>query len=55
LIADDLATGRLIRPFGDLSVQGPYGFFIVCPNTTADRERIVAFRNWALEEVADGR
>ena len=55
LIADDLATGRLIRPFGDLSVQGPYGFFIVSPNTTADRERIVAFRNWALEEVADGR
>jgi LysR family glycine cleavage system transcriptional activator len=54
-IADDLMTGRLVRPFGDLSVQGPYGFFVVCPNVTADREKIVAFRNWALEEVADGR
>jgi LysR family glycine cleavage system transcriptional activator len=54
-LADDLATGRLVRPFGDLSVQGPYGFFIVCPNATADREKVVAFRNWALEEVTCGR
>ena len=54
-IADDLATGRLLRPFGDLSVQGPYGFFVVCPNVTAARDKIVAFRNWALEEVAAGR
>jgi LysR family glycine cleavage system transcriptional activator len=52
LLADDLATGRLIRPFGDLSVQGPYGFFIVCPNAIADREKMVAFRNWALGEAA---
>ena len=51
---DDLDTGRLIRPFGDLSVQGPHGFFIVCPQATADCDKIVAFRNWALEEAADG-
>jgi LysR family transcriptional regulator, glycine cleavage system transcriptional activator len=55
LFIDDLAAGRLTRPFGDLSVQGPYGFFIACPNATADREKVVAFRNWALEEVAHGR
>ena len=54
-IADDLATGRLIRPFGDLSVRGPMGFFIVCPNATADSEKIVTFRDWALEEMASGR
>ena len=54
-LADDLMTGRLIRPFGDLSVQGPYGFFIVCPAAAADREKVVAFRNWALEEMASGR
>jgi LysR family transcriptional regulator, glycine cleavage system transcriptional activator len=48
-------TGRLIRPFGDLSVQGPYGFFIVCPAAAADRDKVVAFRNWALEEMASGR
>src|ERR1700716_3893113 len=52
-IADDLTTGRLVRPFGKLTVLGPHGFFIVCPNATADREKVAAFRTWALEEVAD--
>jgi LysR family transcriptional regulator, glycine cleavage system transcriptional activator len=55
LLADDLTTGRLIRPFGDLSVHGPYAFFVVCPLATADCEKVIAFRNWALEEVASGR
>ena len=36
LLADDLLTGRLVRPFGDLAVRGPYGFFIVCPEATAE-------------------
>ena len=51
-VADDLTTGRLVRPFGDLSVAGPHGFFIVSPIATADREKVVAFRDWALEEAA---
>jgi LysR family glycine cleavage system transcriptional activator len=50
-IADDVTTGRLVKPFGDLSVQGAYGFFIVCPPATADDEKVTAFRNWALEEA----
>jgi LysR family transcriptional regulator, glycine cleavage system transcriptional activator len=54
LLADDLATGRLVRPFDGLSVRGPYGFFIVCPNATADRDKVVAFRSWALEEANAG-
>jgi LysR family glycine cleavage system transcriptional activator len=52
LLADDLLTGRLVKPFGDLAVRGPYGFFIVCPEATADREKVVMFRNWALAEAA---
>ena len=52
-IGDDLTTGRLIRPFGELSVKGPYGFFIVSPPATADREKVAAFRNWALEEASN--
>jgi LysR family glycine cleavage system transcriptional activator len=51
-IADDLASGRLVKPLGDLSIRGPDGFFIVCPTATADREKVVAFRNWVLEEAA---
>jgi LysR family glycine cleavage system transcriptional activator len=52
-IADDLMTGRLVRPFGKLSVLGSHGFYIVSPNATADREKSAAFRDWALEEAAD--
>ena len=52
LLADDLSTGRLVKPFGDLAVRGPYAFFIVCPEETADREKVVMFREWALAEAA---
>jgi LysR family glycine cleavage system transcriptional activator len=52
LIGDDVATGRLVKPFGDLSVRGPYRYFIVCPPRHADREKVAAFRAWALEEAA---
>ena len=52
LLADDLATGRLVKPFGDLAVRGPYAFFIVCPEATANREKVVMFRDWALAEAA---
>ena len=51
-LADDLSTGRLVRPLGDLAVRGPYGYFIVCPEATADREKVVMFRDWALAEAA---
>ncbi|MBY0324192.1 MAG: transcriptional regulator GcvA [Reyranella sp.] len=47
-LADDLATGRLVKPFGDLAVRGPYAFFVVCPEATADREKVAIFREWAL-------
>lgn len=53
-IADDFTSGRLIRPFGDLCVRGAHGFFIVCPQAAADREKIATFRNWALAEAAGG-
>lgn len=48
---DDLTTGRLVRPFGDLAVRGPYAFFIVCPEGDAEREKIAAFRKWAIAEA----
>ena len=54
-LADDLATGRLVKPFGDLAVRGPYAFFIVCPEATADREKVAMFRDWAIAEAAQDR
>jgi LysR family transcriptional regulator, glycine cleavage system transcriptional activator len=52
LVGDDLVTGRLVRPFGDLTVRGPYGVFIVCPEATAGRDKVAMFRDWALAEAA---
>jgi LysR family transcriptional regulator, glycine cleavage system transcriptional activator len=51
-LGDDLAAGRLVRPFGDLTIRGPYGTFIVCPKATAEREQVAMFRDWAIAEVA---
>jgi LysR family glycine cleavage system transcriptional activator len=50
LVADDIAAGRLIRPF-DLSFPAHFAYYIVCPLITAERPRVVAFREWLLEEA----
>jgi LysR family transcriptional regulator, glycine cleavage system transcriptional activator len=52
LIGDDVATGRLVKPFGDISVSGPYRYFVVSPRTLSGRQKVAAFRAWALEEAA---
>ncbi|MBI3994270.1 MAG: transcriptional regulator GcvA [Candidatus Lambdaproteobacteria bacterium] len=59
LVADDLARGLLVAPFGRLQVHD-WDFFVVCPLSMADLPKIVAFREWIMEEarktgiVADG-
>lgn len=52
LVAEDLAAGRLVKPF-DVSLPTRYGYYVVCPPTTADRPKITAFREWLLEEARD--
>lgn len=51
LCGDDLAAGRLMRPF-KLSVGSDAGYYIVVPKGAAARPKVVAFRNWLLEEAA---
>ena len=53
LVGDDLATGRLVRPF-DLSLKGParFAYHLVSPRAAADRPLTEAFREWVLLEVA---
>ena len=53
LVADDLAAGRLVRPF-DLSIPAPlnFSYYVVSPEATADQPRIVAFREWVMLEAA---
>ena len=50
LAADELAAGRLVRPF-TLSLPTEYAYYLVCPQETADRPKIVAFREWLLDEA----
>lgn len=51
LVAEDLARGRLVRPF-DLSLSGDYAYYLVCLEERASNEKISAFRNWILAEAA---
>jgi LysR family transcriptional regulator, glycine cleavage system transcriptional activator len=53
LVADDLAAGRLIKPF-ELSLRAPpqYAYYVISPLETADAPMVKAFREWCLREAA---
>lgn len=51
LASGDLAAGRLVMPF---ALQLPWlAFYVVAPEATADKPKIVAFREWLLAEAAE--
>jgi LysR family glycine cleavage system transcriptional activator len=50
LAADELAAGRLVRPF-TLSLSTEYAYYLVCPVNTAEQPKIAAFRDWLLDEA----
>jgi LysR family transcriptional regulator, glycine cleavage system transcriptional activator len=50
LAGDDLKAGRLVRPF-DQSLPANYSYWLVCPEASAERPKIVAFRDWLLAEA----
>ena len=50
LAADELAAGRLVRPFA-LSLPTEYAYYLVCPEHTAEHPKIAAFREWLLDEA----
>ncbi len=52
LVADDLAAGRLVKPF-ELSLRAPpqFSYYIISPLETADSPMVKAFREWALKEA----
>jgi LysR family glycine cleavage system transcriptional activator len=47
---DDLAAGRLVRPF-DIVIPSNSAFWVVAPERTADRPKVAAFREWLFEEI----
>ncbi len=50
LAGDDLAAGRLVKPF-DIELASEHAFYIVAPEATADRPKIRAFHDWLLAEA----
>ncbi|MDG4855518.1 MULTISPECIES: transcriptional regulator GcvA [unclassified Mesorhizobium] len=52
MVANDLSQGRLIRPFElGIKVAAEFAYFLVYPEAMKDDARIVAFREWLLDEV----
>jgi len=45
LAAWDMRAGRLVRPL-PFALKAPYGYWIVCPKSTADLPKIAGFRDW---------
>jgi LysR family transcriptional regulator, glycine cleavage system transcriptional activator len=60
LVEDEVASGRLVAPF-DLEITDECAYYFVAPEAMADQPKVVAFRDWLLEEVrragpaSDGR
>ena len=53
LAAEEIAAGRLVRPF-DWSLPSMNAYYFVCPQSSTHRAKVVAFREWLLEEVQRG-
>lgn len=51
LVLDDLAEGRLMRPFGPAMPTG-YAYYFVCPHRALEVEKIRVFREWLMAEAA---
>ncbi|POR56700.1 transcriptional regulator GcvA [Bosea psychrotolerans] len=51
LIGDYLDAGRLVRPFPQ-QLQSSFQYYVVCPEASAERPAIAAFRSWIREEAA---
>ena len=52
MIANDLAQGRLVRPFDiGVSVVGEYAYHLVYPESSGQDPRVLAFRAWMLGEA----
>lgn len=50
LVADDLAAGRLIKPF-DIGLPAEYAYYVVFPAANAQRPKVRAFTDWLREEA----
>jgi LysR family glycine cleavage system transcriptional activator len=50
LVADDIAAGRLVRPF-ELRFPVKFAYYLVCTEPAWGQPRVVAFREWLKSET----
>jgi LysR family glycine cleavage system transcriptional activator len=53
LVEDDIAAGRLVAPF-DMLLPANAGYYVVCPEATADTPKIALFRDWLIASAKAG-
>ena len=51
MVRDDLAAGRLVRPFADLECGLALAYYVVYRPECASEARLTAFRDWLLAEA----
>lgn len=49
LVANDLRSGRLVKPF-EFELETNLGFYFVCPQGVENEAKVLAFRSWLEEE-----
>jgi LysR family glycine cleavage system transcriptional activator len=49
---DDLATGRVVRLFPEITFASPLAYYVVYRAECSSLPRLVAFRDWLLDEAA---
>ena len=50
LVEDDIAAGRLVRPF-DLALSAGYSYYVVYPPGALEIPKLRAFRDWIIAEA----
>jgi LysR family glycine cleavage system transcriptional activator len=56
LVADELAAGRLVRPFDpSLSTPLTFSYYLLSAQDSAEQPKVAAFRDWLLEEAYASR
>src|SRR6202045_321910 len=50
LVADELAAGRLVRPF-ELSLPSDFAYYVVYPQRVPQRPSVKAFRDWLMADA----
>jgi LysR family glycine cleavage system transcriptional activator len=51
LVDDDVAAGRLVKPF-TVEIPSAFGFWFVCGKNRVDEPKIAAFRQWVFEQIS---